>query len=84
MAQAPAKVGEVSQLIFFMKNCSSGKRISANILLSFTLNKKSTPAHIKVLESACKPCETEAIRLLKEGPHWVGKPGAKGKVRIEF
>lgn len=63
---------------------SLGKKISANILLSFSLNKKGNPVHIKILESSCKACESEAIRLLKEGPEWVGAKGAKGKVRIRF
>ena len=63
---------------------SSGKKLSANILLSFILNNKGTPSHIKVIESSCKPCETEAIRLLKNGPDWVGKRGTSGSVRIRF
>lgn len=63
---------------------SIGERIPANILLSFTLNKRGKPTHIKVIESSCKPCEKEATRLLKTGPDWVGKPGEAGNVRIQF
>lgn len=63
---------------------SIGERISANILISFTLNKKGKPTHIKVIESSCKPCEKEAIRLLKAGPGWMGKPGEVGNLRIQF
>jgi hypothetical protein len=63
---------------------SNGNRIAANILLSFTLNKKGKPSHIKVVESSCKVCEEEAIRLLKDGPDWVGKKGEEGTVRITF
>ena len=63
---------------------SNGNRIAANILLSFTLNKKGNPSHIKVVESSCKVCEEEAIRLLKDGPDWVGKKGEEGTVRIIF
>jgi hypothetical protein len=63
---------------------TDSKKLIADILLSFALNKKGNPVDIKVLESSCKPCETEAIRLLKEGPKWVGKPGEKGTVRIKF
>ena len=63
---------------------SSGERISANILLSFTLNKKGKPAHIKVLESSCPACEKEATRLLEDGPTWIGKRGDSGTVRIKF
>lgn len=63
---------------------STGERIPANILLSFTLNKRGKPTHIKVIESSCKPCEKEAIRLLKTGSDWVGKRGETGNVRIQF
>lgn len=63
---------------------STGERIPANILLSFSLNKRGKPNHIKVIESSCKPCEKEAIRLLKTGPDWVGKRGETGNVRIQF
>jgi len=63
---------------------SNGNRIAANILLSFTLNKKGKPSHIKVVESSCKVCEEEAVQLLKDGPDWVGKKGKEGTVRIHF
>ncbi|MEO6845317.1 MAG: hypothetical protein ABI184_09095, partial [Ginsengibacter sp.] len=63
---------------------SIGERIPANIFLSFTLNKRGKPTHIKVIESSCKPCEKEAIKLLKTGPDWMGKPGEVGNVRIQF
>jgi hypothetical protein len=63
---------------------TDGKKLTADLLLAFCLNKKGNPVDIKVLESSCKQCETEAIRLLKEGPKWVGKPGEKGTVRIKF
>src|SRR6185312_7606169 len=63
---------------------SNGNKVAADILLSFKLNKKGRPSHIKVLESSCKPCESEAVRLLKNGPVWVGKRGTTGRVRIQF
>jgi hypothetical protein len=63
---------------------STGKRITSNVLLSFILNKKHRPAHIKVLELSCEACEKEAIRLLKNGPDWIGKRGDSGTVRIQF
>jgi hypothetical protein len=63
---------------------STGQRVSANVLLSFRLNKKGYPRDIAVIESSCKPCETEAIILLKNGPAWTGNTGAKGLVRIQF
>ncbi|HEY5370443.1 MAG TPA: hypothetical protein VIJ75_15780 [Hanamia sp.] len=63
---------------------SNGNRIAADILLSFKLDKKDKPNHIKVIESSCKVCEKEAVRLLEDGPVWVGKQGEKGTVRIQF
>ncbi len=63
---------------------SAGKRITSNVLLSFTLDKKHKPANIQVLESSCEACEKEAIRLLKNGPDWIGKRGDSGTVRIQF
>jgi hypothetical protein len=63
---------------------STGERIASNILLSFTLNKKGKPAHINVLQSSCEACEKEAIRLLENGPRWIGKRGDSATVRIQF
>ena len=63
---------------------STGERMTANILLSFTLNKKGKPTNIKVLESSCETCEKQAIRLLEDGPKWIGKRGDPGTVRIQF
>lgn len=63
---------------------SSGKIIDADILLSFILDKRGRPEDVRVIRSNCKPCETEAIRLLKDGPKWIGKAGIKREVRIMF
>jgi len=63
---------------------STGKRITANILLSFTLSRKGKPTHIKVLESSCKACEKEATTLLENGAKWIGKRGNSATVRIQF
>ena len=63
---------------------SNGERVTVNVLLSFHLNKKGHPRDIEVIESSCKACEIEAIRLLKNGPVWIGDSGAKGTVRIQF
>ncbi len=63
---------------------STGKRITANVFLSFTLNRKGKPTQIKVLESSCKACEKQATRLLENGPKWIGKRGDSATVRIQF
>ena len=50
------------------KNTSRGE-----VELSFDISKTGEPVNIKVEESACKECDEEAIRLLKEGPKWKKK-----------
>lgn len=50
------------------KNTSSGE-----VELSFDISKSGEPVNIKVEKSACKECDEEAIRLLKEGPKWKKK-----------
>lgn len=63
---------------------SDGLRLEVDILLSFVLDKKGKPSKITVLQSNCEACEKEAIRLLENGPEWIGKPGAAGIARMEF
>jgi hypothetical protein len=53
----------------------------SEVELSFNVDKEGNPVNIKITKSLCDPCDTEAIRLLKEGPKWKGK---KGKVKIKF
>jgi hypothetical protein len=54
------------------------------VKLSFKLNKKGEPYHIKIEKSLCKSCDEEAIRLLKEGPKWKGKKGSRGEVVLKL
>jgi hypothetical protein len=60
------------------------ERLTGEVTLSFTLNKKEQPENIKVVKSSCNACETEATRLLQNGPSWVGKIGESGTVVIKF
>jgi TonB family protein len=60
------------------------ERLTGEVTLSFTLNKKGQPENIKVVKSSCNACETEATRLLQNGPSWVGKIGESGTVVIKF
>ena len=62
----------------------NNERQSGEVLLSFTLNKKGRPQNIKVIKSSCTFCEAEAIRLLQNGPDWVGKKNQQGSVSIKF
>ncbi len=63
---------------------AEGKKLSGKVLLTFTIDKEGKPSDISVLQSTCKPCEEEAVRLLKEGPVWKGKAGSKASVWIQL
>ncbi len=65
-------------------NDAEGKRLSGKVLLTFTIDKAGKPSGISVLQSSCKPCEEEAIRLLREGPLWQGKKGSRTRVWIQL
>jgi TonB family C-terminal domain len=60
------------------------KRLTGEVELSFDVNRDGRPINIKVEKSLCDPCDTEAIRLLKEGPKWKQKKNRKGKLKIHF
>jgi TonB family protein len=60
------------------------ERLKGEVLLSFTINKKGRPENIKVVKSSCAACEKEAIKLLQNGPRWIGKKDEQGTVDIKF
>ena len=62
----------------------NNERLTAEVLLSFTINKKGRPKNIKVVKSSCATCEQEAIKLLQNGPDWTGKKDKEGTVVIKF
>lgn len=64
-----------------LKTKSTG---SAEVELTFDVNKEGEPVNIKVVRSLCAACDAEAIRLLKEGPKWKNERRKKGKVTIRF
>jgi hypothetical protein len=49
--------------------------------VSFDVNPDGTIANFKVERSNCNSCNSEAIRLLKEGPKWKSKSGKKERSR---
>lgn len=49
--------------------------------ISFDVNPDGTIANFKVERSNCNTCNSEAIRLLKEGPKWKSKTGKKERSR---
>ena len=61
------------------------KQIDGIVELSFDINKKGRPENIKIEKSLCKPCDEEAIRLVKEGPRWKkSKKNIRARVAIPF
>lgn len=54
----------------------------AEVVLSFDVNPDGSLTNIKVERSNCNTCNTEAIRLLKEGPKWKSKSGRKGHTKF--
>jgi CarboxypepD_reg-like domain/Gram-negative bacterial TonB protein C-terminal len=62
----------------------NGERLTGEVLLSFTINKKGRPKNIKVVKSSCVACEKEAIKLLENGPDWTGRKDKQGTAVIKF
>ena len=62
----------------------NNEQLTGEVLLSFTINKKGKPRNIKVIKSSCKECETEAIRLLENGPGWTIEKQKRKTVLIKF
>ena len=52
--------------------------------LSFEVNKSGQPVNIRVERSLCKPCDREAIRLLKEGPRWERNARKRTNITVAF
>ncbi|HUS02451.1 MAG TPA: carboxypeptidase-like regulatory domain-containing protein, partial [Chitinophagaceae bacterium] len=63
---------------------AEGKSYKGNVVLSFEINKKGNPKKIKVAQSFCKPCNEEAVRLLKTGPKWKYTDNKRQYVAIGF
>ena len=60
------------------------KSLTGEVELSFDVNHDGRPINIKIEKSLCAQCDTEAIRLLVEGPNWKKKKNKKGRLRIHF
>ena len=58
------------------------KSVKAEVQLSFDVNPDGSLANIKVDRSNCSSCNSEAIRLLKEGPKWKSKTGKKERTKF--
>ncbi|MFI5133377.1 MAG: carboxypeptidase-like regulatory domain-containing protein [Chitinophagales bacterium] len=57
------------------------KQPSGEVEISFDVYKNGEPINIKVEKSLCKPCDQEAIRLIKQGPKWKRK-AKKGRASV--
>jgi hypothetical protein len=58
--------------------------LTGEVFLSFTVNKKGRPHNIKVIRSSCKECETQAVKLLENGPRWTIEKQKLKTVLIKF
>jgi hypothetical protein len=57
-------------------------QLQKEVELSFDVNPDGSIANVKVERSNCSTCNTEAIRLIKEGPKWKSKTGKKERARF--
>ncbi len=56
--------------------------LQKEVELSFDVNPDGSIANVKVERSNCSTCNTEAIRVVKEGPKWKSKSGKKERARF--
>ena len=64
-----------------LKEAAGDPLVTGAVELLFDLDGSGKPINITIAQSACKSCDSEAIRLLKEGPAW---KGTNGRVIIRF
>lgn len=62
----------------------SGLTDSIHIELAFKLDTLFKPAEIRIIQSNCAACNSEAIRLLMQGPPWSGSPGDTTRVQLSW
>ena len=62
----------------------SGRTDSIHIDLAFKLDSINKPAEIRIIKSNCAECNSEAIRLLMQGPPWLGSPGDTTRVQLTW
>lgn len=62
----------------------SNKLVRGSVVLSFNVNKRGQPTHIKVDTSLCPDCDKEAIRLLENGPKLSPSRGKRVQTLITF
>lgn len=62
------------------------KNIHGEVEVSFDVQRDGKISNVNIAKSLCSDCDEEALRVIKEGPHWKIKKGKKekGKVKIKF
>ena len=59
-------------------------QVKGKVVLTFLVNRDGRPFHIKVKKSLCESSDTEAIRLVQEGPDWTyGNKQAEVTVKFD-
>lgn len=58
---------------------------SAEVLVSFDVNKEGEPVRINIQKSLCTACDSEAFRIIKNGPSWkLNKKRKKANAVVRF
>lgn len=71
-------------LIKNVKYPASAGDTRGNVKVRFTVNADGTLSHFKVIRKLQPDCDTEAIRVIKEGPSWApASNGKSAKVEVE-
>ncbi|MEO7045324.1 MAG: carboxypeptidase-like regulatory domain-containing protein [Ferruginibacter sp.] len=63
---------------------SSATHPTGTVVLSFELSKKGHPKNIFIVSSSCPACNAAAIKILKNGPAWIGKKGQRQTKSFTF
>jgi hypothetical protein len=57
--------------------------VKGKVILSFSIDGNGRPYNINITQSLCPSADTEAIRLLKEGPGWTGE-STEANIEVRF
>ncbi len=63
-------------------NLKNQSNVLREVEVSFDVNPDGTLANLKIERSDCRSCNSEAIRIIKEGPKWKSKTGKKERTRF--
>lgn len=69
------------------KKTITGSRKTTVVILTFEVDMNGKPGKFKIIQSAGKMIDNEAIRLIKDGPLWINKthhPSAPVKLTLIF